>query len=246
MTIAKPAAHHAVILCHPDPNSFNAAVARRYCETVRETGQTAVLRDLYQMGFDPVLRSDERPQTNDIVIATDVAAEIEEIRSADVFVLIYPIWFGTPPAMLKGYVERVFGAGFDHRAMREHKRHSFLADKHLLSLSSSGNSIQWLEAQGAWWSLRTVFDTYLSNAFGMKSNDHIHFPDIVDGLKQRWVDEELNRVSEIARKTCSRLIGVSSHKGTRLSLSAFATTVNDDSAIAAPANIGDISRPVTG
>ena len=120
MTIAKPAAHHAVILCHPDPHSFNAAVAQRYCETVRENGQTAVLRDLYQMRFNPVLHSDERPQTHDIVFAADVAAEIEEIRSADVFVLIYPIWFGTPPAMLKGYVERVFGAGFDHQIGRAH------------------------------------------------------------------------------------------------------------------------------
>ena len=169
MTIATSAAksppRHAVILCHPDANSFNAAVARRYCDAVRETGQTAILRDLYRMGFDPVLQSDERPQTDDIVLAADVAAEIEEIRSADVFVLVYPIWFGTPPAMLKGYVERVLGAGFDHRSMREHHRHSFMADKHLLSLSSSGNSIQWLEGQGAWLSLRNVFDTYLATAF---------------------------------------------------------------------------------
>ena len=246
MTITTQPAHHAVILCHPDPDSFNAAVAQRYCETVRENGQTAVLRDLYQMGFDPVLHSDERPQTNDIVFAADVAAEIEEIRGADVFVLIYPIWFGTPPAMLKGYVERVFGAGFDHRAIREQKHHSFMADKHLLSLSSSGNSIQWLEGQGAWLSLRNVFDNYLATAFSMASNEHIHFSNIVDGLAQRWIDEELYRVTEIARKTCSRLIGASSHKRTRLSLSAFATTVKDDSAIAAPANIGDISRPVTG
>ena len=205
MTIATPSPRHAVILCHPDPDSFNAAVAKRYCETVRENGQTAVLRDLYQIGFDPVLHSDERPQTKDIVFSADVAAEIAEIRSADVFVLIYPIWFGTPPAMLKGYVERVFGAGFDHRAIREQKPHSFMAGKHLLSLSSSGNSIQWLEGQGAWLSLRNVFDSYLATAFSMASNEHIHFSNIVDGLAQRWIDEELYRVIEIARKTCAAL-----------------------------------------
>ena len=91
MTNTASSPRHAVILCHPDPDSFNGAVARRYCETVRKNGQTAVLRDLYQMGFDPVLHSDERPQTNDIVFAADVAAEIEEIRNADVFVLVYPI-----------------------------------------------------------------------------------------------------------------------------------------------------------
>ncbi len=206
MTISTPPPRHAVILCHPDADGFNAAVARRYCETVRATGQTVILRDLYRMGFDPVLKLDERPQTDEIVLAADVAAEIAAIRSAEVFVLVYPIWFGTPPAMLKGYVERVFGAGFDHRAMREQKHHSFMADKHLVSLSSSGNSIQWLEEQGAWLSLRNVFDTYLATAFSMASTEHIHFSNIVGGLTQRWVDEELFRVSEIANKTCARFI----------------------------------------
>jgi NAD(P)H dehydrogenase (quinone) len=138
---------------------------------------------------------------------SDLIAEIEEIGRADVFVLIYPIWFGTPPAMLKGYVERVFGAGFDERAIRERKRHAFMAGKHLLSLSSSGNSIQWLEEQGAWISLRTVVDKYLANAFSMKSTEHIHFSDIVDGLKRSWIDQELQRVTEITRETCARFVG---------------------------------------
>jgi NAD(P)H dehydrogenase (quinone) len=206
MTQADTVPRHAVILCHPDAQSFNAAVAQRYCDTVRELGHVAVVRDLYRLGFDPVLRTDERPKAEDIAYAADVAAEIEAIRDADVFVLVYPIWFGTPPAMLKGYVERVFGAGFDHRAIRAQKRHDFLSDKHLLSLSSSGNSIGWLEGQGEWLSLRNVFDNYLCNAFSMASNKHLHFSNIVDGLAQRWVDEELFRVAEIARETCAMFV----------------------------------------
>ncbi len=206
MTQADTPPRHAIILCHPDAQSFNAAVAERYCDTVREIGHVAVLRDLYRLGFDPVLRTDERPKTKDIVHAADVAAEIEAIRHADVFVLVYPIWFGTPPAMLKGYIERVFGAGFDHRAISAQRRHDFLSDKHLLSLSSSGNSIQWLEAQGEWLSLRNVFDTYLSNAFSMASNKHVHFSNIVDRLAQRWIDEELLRVTETARETCAMFV----------------------------------------
>ena len=46
---------HAVILAHPDADSFNAAVAQAYCEAVRGPGHEAVLRDLYRLGFDPVL-----------------------------------------------------------------------------------------------------------------------------------------------------------------------------------------------
>lgn len=197
---------HAVILCHPDPDSFNASVAERYCQSVREVGHEVILRDLYRMDFDPVLKSNERPHLGTMAIADDVAGEIDEIRSADVFVLVYPIWFGTPPAMLKGYVERVFGAGFDHRAMREPKRHSFMADKHLVSLSSSGNSIQWFEEKGAWLSLRNVFDHYLATAFSMASEEHIHFSNIVDPMTAHNIDVELQRVSEFAQKICAGLL----------------------------------------
>jgi NAD(P)H dehydrogenase (quinone) len=199
---------HAVILCHPDPESFNVAVAERYCNAVREVGHAATIRDLYRMGFDPVLKSSEQPHSGDLALSPDVIAEIEAIRDADVFVLIYPIWFGTPPAMLKGYVERVFGAGFDHRAMRKRDQHSFMTGRHLLSLSTSGNSIQWLEEQGAWLSLRNVFDTYLATAFSMASNEHIHFSNIVDPMTAHNVNAELVRVTEIARKTCAAMLKV--------------------------------------
>lgn len=74
-------------------------------------------------------------------------------------------------------------------------------------------------------SLRNVFDTYLANAFSMKSTEHIHFPDIVDGMKRRWIDEELYRVKEIARKTCAMYIGSANHKQKRTRFDVLATTV---------------------
>ena len=107
----KPAGRHIVILCHPGPDSFNHAIARTYCEAVGFYGQQAILRDLYAMDFDPVLKAAERPGPNHPHPYRDVADEIEIIRRSDVFVMIYPIWFGSAPAMLKGYVERVLGTG---------------------------------------------------------------------------------------------------------------------------------------
>lgn len=195
---------HAVILCHPDPNSFNASVAQTYCDTVRALGHEVFLRDLYSMNFDPVLKSSERPEAHGFAATRDVAAEMDVIRDADVFVLVYPIWFGTPPAMMKGYVERVFGAGFDFRAIRARETH-FMSGKHLLSLTSSGTSFQWLNEQAAWESLRNVFDRYLANAFSMASCEHLHVSNVVDDMAERFVREELYRVTEFARQTCARL-----------------------------------------
>jgi acetyl-CoA C-acetyltransferase len=96
---AKGHARHVAILIHPDPQSFNAAIAHAYCETVRECGQEAILRDLYAMKFDPVLKNEERPDRRGFEIAPDVRAELEAIEGCDVVALIYPIWFGLPPAM---------------------------------------------------------------------------------------------------------------------------------------------------
>ena len=98
---------HAVIACHPEHRSFTLSVAERYAKTVRGHGHEAVVRDLYRLRFNLVLRARERRG----VPAPDVNREWGALGKPDVFVLVYPIWFGAPPAMLKGYIDRVFGAG---------------------------------------------------------------------------------------------------------------------------------------
>lgn len=195
-------AKHVVILCHPEEDSFNASVARTYCETVAGIGHEAVLRDLYRIGFDPVLKATEQPGRPDFQLEADVANELDVINGADVFVLVYPIWFGTPPAMMKGYVERVFGSGFSHRAVRARQYHPMLSGSRLLSFTSSGTTQQWLEEQGAWRSLRQLFDQYIAQAFSLDRHEHVHFSAIVEGLKPRFIEENLEQVRQEARKIC--------------------------------------------
>ncbi len=202
----KPAARHAVILCHPAPDSFNHAVADAYCATVRECGQETVTRDLYAMKFDPLLKADERPTLPDFTPSADVVAEQEVIRGCDAFVLVYPIWFGTPPAMLKGYVERVLGSGVAPRSVQLRAPSNFLAGKRLVSFTSSGASDAWLNEQGELLSLRYLFDRYLVHSFAMKSEQHVHFPQIVPGLRERFVEENLAVVRDHARRICADLL----------------------------------------
>lgn len=197
---------HAVILCHPDRKSFNAAVAERYIRTIELMGHEAVLRDLYAMHFDPVLKAEERPGRPDFMMSGDVAEELSVIAGCDAFVLIYPIWFGLPPAMLKGYVDRVLGAAFPFRDVQDRASHPLLTGRKMLSFSSSGTSRQWLEEQGAWMSLRTVFDKYLEHAFSMTCSDHVHFSPIVEGISQRFFDEQLQRVDQAAKKFCASFL----------------------------------------
>jgi len=195
---------HAVILCHPRRDSFNGLVAETYCKAVEGIGHEACLRDLYRLGFDPVLKDEERPGERDFRIHQDVVAELCALSGATVFVLIYPIWFGTPPAMLKGYVERVFGSGFSHRDMREQHQNRLLSGGHLLSLTSSGNTKNWLDEQAQWLSLRGVFDHYLKTIFSMKSDEHVHFSPINHQSPPRFIEENLEQVRSAARTVASK------------------------------------------
>ena len=162
---------HAVIVCHPAQHSFTHTVADRYVETVREHGHEVVVRDLYRLGFDPVLRDEERHGHP----GTDVTAEWAALGKVDVFVLVYPVWFGTPPAMLKGYIDRVFGAGRELGWGGEGGESSRLAGARLVSLTSSGKMRAWLSEKGVLGSLRTVFDRYLSDVLGFVETARYHF-----------------------------------------------------------------------
>ena len=205
-----PAPKHAVIVSHPEPDSFTMAVAQAYCRAVEARGQTAVLRDLYRMNFDPVLKGKERPGRRDFAPAPapDVKAELKLLAGAGAFVLVYPIWFGTPPAMIKGYVERVFGAGYEIEAISrplDRSSHKLLGGRQLLSFSSSGASRQWLEDQGAWLSLQTIFDGYLARAFWMSTPDHLHFDNVHDGMSEKVARDHLVEVGLRAEAMCDTL-----------------------------------------
>ncbi len=182
---------HAIIVGHPDPNSFTLAMAQRYAETVSALGHEHVTRDLYRLDFDPRLKLSELSDRPNWLAAPDVETERKTIGNADVFVFVYPLWFNAPPAIVKGYIDRVFGAGFGYSQLRAGRQKPLLAGRQLISITASGSSAAWLNEQGAWVSLRNLFDDYLGRVCGMRVRPHIHFDSIVPGLKKRWVDTNL-------------------------------------------------------
>jgi NAD(P)H dehydrogenase (quinone) len=193
---------HVVVLTHPNRNSFNGLVAEAYCDAVRHKGHEPIVRDLYRIGFDPVLREEERPRGVGINYSADVRFEHEALRGSDVFVLVYPIWFGMPPAMLKGYVDRVLGAGVTAEQLQTGAAGTLLKGKRLVSITSSGASKIWLNQQDQMESLRNVFGRYLVHGFGMRAYDDLHFGETTEGLEQEYIDPLLAEVRVLARSVC--------------------------------------------
>jgi NAD(P)H dehydrogenase (quinone) len=196
---------HAVVLAHPDPHSFNAAIAHAYCQAVEAAGQEAILRDLYAMNFDPVLKNGERPDRKEFHLSPDVRAELDILRGTNVVVFIFPIWFGMPPAMLVGYVDRVLGAGTTVRQLQERSGEGLLGKGHLCTITTSGASEDWLDAQGQTEALRALSGTYLFRAFAMQSSETLQIGDVVETADAAFFEGHLQRVRDRAASICARM-----------------------------------------
>ncbi len=98
-----------VILAHPDPASFNHALADVAARSARERGHDVVLHDLHAEGFDPILPPSEL--SKGAALAPSLARHCEALAAADGIVIVHPNWWGQPPAILKGWIDRVVRPG---------------------------------------------------------------------------------------------------------------------------------------
>lgn len=99
----------SVILAHPDKKSLNHAIAGASVSQLQENGHDVIFHDLYEEKFEPLLSHDEF--FKDASLPPGIQTHCEEITSADGIVIVHPNWWGQPPAILKGWVDRVFRPG---------------------------------------------------------------------------------------------------------------------------------------
>jgi NAD(P)H dehydrogenase (quinone) len=98
-----------VILGHPNPDSFCAALAQAYSEGAQAKGLPCQVLKLSELNFEPVLK---RGFQADQALEPDLQAAQAAIQSAQHLVWVYPNWWGGLPALLKGFIDRVFLPGF--------------------------------------------------------------------------------------------------------------------------------------
>jgi len=102
-----------VILGHPDSGSFNHAIASTVCKTAILNRHEVMYHDLDAEGFDPILTRNEIPETG--LVPEHIRQHCDELQAADGIVIIHPNWWGQPPAILKGWVDRVVRPGVAYR-----------------------------------------------------------------------------------------------------------------------------------
>ena len=98
-----------VVLGHPDGGSFNHAIASAAVEALEQRGHEVWFHDLYAEGFDPLLVSAEIARDADLDAV--ITRHCDEVAASDGIVIVHPNWWGMPPAILKGWVDRVIRPG---------------------------------------------------------------------------------------------------------------------------------------
>jgi putative NADPH-quinone reductase len=137
-----------VVHCHPLVSSYNHALFQAVVETLRRNGHEVVATDLYREGFQPAMTEHER-QTymRESYDHSAVANYCETLKSVEGLILCFPHWWFSMPAVLKGWVDRVWGPGiaFDYDAKDMHLEPA-LRNIKLFGVITSYGSPWWIVA----------------------------------------------------------------------------------------------------
>jgi NAD(P)H dehydrogenase (quinone) len=190
-----------LILAHPSQASFTHAMAAVAAEVLAQAGYSLIQRDLYAEGFNPVQPTTESANTS----STDALVEehCENLRNADLILIFHPNWWSQPPAIMKGWVDRVFrldtaygyadGVGYDGVPI------GLLKAKHALVFNTSNTpSLREQEVFGD--PLETL---WRNSVFALCGVDSVHrrmfspMASITQSQRSEWLDEVRSLVRKV-------------------------------------------------
>ncbi|GEN35594.1 NAD(P)H-dependent oxidoreductase [Aneurinibacillus danicus] len=124
-----------VILAHPKQGSFNHAIAKTVLYTLKELNHEVIYHDLYQEKFDPLLPPEEIDSDGEV--DPIIQKHCAELTEADGIIIIHPNWWGQPPAMMKGWMDRVLRVGIAYKFTVEGQPIGLLKGKTALVFNTS-------------------------------------------------------------------------------------------------------------
>jgi len=188
-----------IIIAHPRADSFNYIIKDTLIQEFVRRGDKVKVRDLYEMEFKPILGIDEIMYTKENKICPDIAVEQSYIEWADELTFIYPLWWNAFPAILKGYIDRVFTNGFAFR-ITPNGPEGMLKNKTVRLITSAGMSESSLRKSGVYEGLKITQDRGVFEFCGMAVADHIYITEstsISEELKQDVLNEIVEKVNGV-------------------------------------------------
>ncbi len=166
---------YMIIYAHPNPKSFNLAIRRQLEEKLREKERTYIIRDLYLLHFNPVLSNQDFLSFSQGKVPEDIRKEQEYVSKADTLIFIYPIWWFGMPAILKGYIDRVFSRGFAYSISENGAVKGELSGKKAIIFNTTGGAREQYERLGYKEALRRTVESGVLQLCGLEIVCHEYF-----------------------------------------------------------------------
>lgn len=177
-------------------HSLNFAIKEILANTLHENGHEVVVRDLYNIRFNPVLTRKDLEMIDQQMYPSDIMEEQQYIKRADLICFVYPIWWSGMPAILKGYIERVFVDGFAFE-YENGKPRPLLHGKKVMLFNTTGSKIVFASEEERK-ALSLITEKSIFNFCGMEVAGHhyFHAVSVVDAATR---NQYLETVKNIAK-----------------------------------------------
>lgn len=187
-----------IVFAHPNPKSFGAGIVDTIVKASEDKGIETKVRDLYSIKFDPILKGEDFVEFQKGNIPEDIKAEQDHIKWADVITFVYPVWWAGLPAMIKGYVDRVFSYGFAY-AYIDGVPQGLLKGKKALLFSTTGTPNEMYSEMGMHKSMKQTSDEGIFNFSGLEVIEHVFFggvPTVEDETRKNYLEEVKKVIKE--------------------------------------------------
>jgi NAD(P)H dehydrogenase (quinone) len=186
-----------IVLAHPRKDSLNGALAYHLAEFLEEK-HNVVLQDLYRNNFDPLLKENELLDVN--FFSEDIHPYCDALIAADCLIIIHPNWWGAPPAMMKGWIDRVIrlnvGYGFNDKG--EGEPFPLLKLKHFFVFNTS-NTPDEREQEIFHDPLENIWKNCIADFLGTPHFERRMFNVVVTSTEEErtnWLSSSMKLVSE--------------------------------------------------
>lgn len=174
---------HLIVVTHFNPASFTHAIVDVIKAKAEKNNESVEIIDLYADQFNPVLGVED---INWMYQGGDIPADIksyqEQIKKAEKLTVVYPIWWAQMPAMLKGFVDRVFTMGFAF-LYDENGPQPLLKGKQAQIITCSGSPNEYYEGTGMHSAIKKTIDSGIFEFCGYETT-HLFFGNVMNGTDE--------------------------------------------------------------
>jgi NAD(P)H dehydrogenase (quinone) len=182
-----------VVFAHPRRDSYTGAVLDAFVAGLAEAGHVAEIADLYRENFESRLQPEDYAQLRGAEMPADVRREQARMDAADALALVFPVWWWSFPAVLKGWIDRVFSEGWAYRFEPGLSR-GLLRDRPTLLIGVAGSRESTYRKYGYGEAMRAQIDVGILGYCGIRDVDTKIFYDVDQRPEARaqYLDEARN------------------------------------------------------